>query len=228
VIDWPDGILSLNKMLLALVPQPLNDKDLEMLHKGFSEIQDYFLEVSRREALAGAEIVVWPEINLLVFTRDEADFMDRAQQFASQERIYLLMGMGTIQLGDQKPLTNKAVLLIQMARPVTHTLRAFQHQAGKAIFRFVGMVVFTPIIPNMGALLHRSVLKWTFRNSFARSAMQMLTPFLFRRVTRSQSNCCIMRWRFLERLKTGFYGECNSLGNFHRGRSSGTNVGYHG
>ncbi len=83
MIDWPDGILSLNEMLLALVPQSLNDKDLEMLHKGFSEIQDYFFEVRRREALAGAEIVVWLEINLLVFKRDEADFMDWAQQFAS-------------------------------------------------------------------------------------------------------------------------------------------------
>src|SRR5262249_19094736 len=39
-----------------------------------ARLQDWFLEDSRREARAGARVIVWPEANLLVLAEDEANF----------------------------------------------------------------------------------------------------------------------------------------------------------
>ncbi len=78
----------------------------------------WFLDGSRREAHAGARLVVWPEQNLLVFKEDEAPFLARAQRLAAEERIYLAMGMGTIHLGDALPFENKLVLVNPSGRIV--------------------------------------------------------------------------------------------------------------
>jgi apolipoprotein N-acyltransferase len=48
---------------------------------------------------------------LLVFKENEADFVKRAQSLVVEERIYLLMGMGSISVGSKRPAKNKAVLL---------------------------------------------------------------------------------------------------------------------
>ena len=76
-----------------------------------SRLHDWFLEGSRREARAGARLIVWPEQNLLVFDDDEAAFLERARRLAADERVYLAMGMGTIHLGDRLPFENKLVLI---------------------------------------------------------------------------------------------------------------------
>lgn len=74
-------------------------------------LHDWFLDGSRREARAGARVVVWPEGNLLVFKDDEAMFLERARQLAESEHIYLAMGMGTIHPGEALPFENKLVLI---------------------------------------------------------------------------------------------------------------------
>ena len=76
-----------------------------------SRLHDWFLEGSRREARAGARLIVWPEQNLLVFDDDESAFLARARRLAADERVYLAMGMGTIHLGDRLPFENKLVLV---------------------------------------------------------------------------------------------------------------------
>src|SRR5262249_25524475 len=84
--------------------RPAIDVKLATLH-------DWFLDGSRREARAGARLVVWPEQNLLVFNEDEAAFISRARHVAADERIYLAMGLGTIHLGELRPFENKLVLI---------------------------------------------------------------------------------------------------------------------
>ena len=76
-----------------------------------SRLHDWFLEGSRREARAGARLIVWPEQSLLIFADDEPAFLERAKRLAADERIYLAMGMGTIHLGDPLPFENKVVLV---------------------------------------------------------------------------------------------------------------------
>ena len=91
--------------------RPQIDKKLARLH-------DWFLEGSRREARAGARLIVWPEGNLLVFAEDEAAFLDRARRLASDEGTYLAMGMGTIHLGAALPFENKLVLIDPSGRVI--------------------------------------------------------------------------------------------------------------
>jgi apolipoprotein N-acyltransferase len=76
-----------------------------------TKLHDWFLAGSRREARAGARLVVWPEQNLLVFAEDEASFLARARHVAAEEHVYLAMGMGTIHLGEPLPFENKLVLI---------------------------------------------------------------------------------------------------------------------
>lgn len=83
-----------------------------------TRLHDAFLDGSRREARAGARLVAWPEMNLLVFQEDEAAFLVRAQQLARNEAVYLAMGLGTVQAGDPLPLENKLVLIDPSGRIV--------------------------------------------------------------------------------------------------------------
>jgi apolipoprotein N-acyltransferase len=89
----------------------VRDEEVAQFRKAFGRLQDWFLENTRREASAGARIVVWPEVNLLVFKEDEPMFLERAQRLTAEERVYLLIGLGTVCPGVPRSLENKAVLL---------------------------------------------------------------------------------------------------------------------
>jgi apolipoprotein N-acyltransferase len=95
----------------------------EQFNAKLSRLHDWFLEGSRREARAGARLIVWPEQNLLVFDNDEPAFLERAKRLASDERIYLAMGMGTIHFGDRLPFENKLVLVDPSGQIVTSHLK---------------------------------------------------------------------------------------------------------
>ena len=95
----------------------------EPFNAKLSRLHDWFLEGSRREARAGARLIVWPEQNLLVFDDDEPAFLERARRLAADERVYLAMGMGTIHLGDRLPFENKLVLIDPSGQIVTSHLK---------------------------------------------------------------------------------------------------------
>ena len=88
-----------------------------------TKLHDWFLEGSRREARAGARLIVWPEQNLLVLSEQEGAFLARAQQVAADERVYLAMGMGTIHLGEKWPFENKLVLIDPTGRTAISYLK---------------------------------------------------------------------------------------------------------
>jgi apolipoprotein N-acyltransferase len=81
------------------------------LNGKLTRLHDWFLEGSRREARAGARLIVWPEQNLLIFKEDEPAFLERAQRLAADEHVYLAMGMGTVYPGAKLPFENKLVLI---------------------------------------------------------------------------------------------------------------------
>ena len=110
-IGWPEGLVGVDKVMRIFMPQPLQEAELQALREAYLPLQDYFLSESRREARAGAGIIIWPEINLMVFQSDEKAFMERARQLAREEQVYLLMGVGTVRPGEAKLLENKSVLV---------------------------------------------------------------------------------------------------------------------
>lgn len=74
-------------------------------------LHDLLLATSKREILAGAAIVVWPEAGAPVFAEDEAALLQRAGALARDHGIHLLMGLVTIHAGQPLRLENKAVLI---------------------------------------------------------------------------------------------------------------------
>lgn len=110
VIGWPEGMLDGRRMMRVFAAD-LSGDEKESLRKSFAEIRHWFLESTRREARAGARIVVWPEANAMLFSDDEAAFLESAGAAAREGKAYLLMGVVTVKLGEQKPATIKAVLV---------------------------------------------------------------------------------------------------------------------
>ena len=90
-----------------IIQARVRDDEREVLRAKTAHLQDWFLDSSRREATAGAKIIVWPELYLLVYKEDEPAFLQRAQQLAREQHIYLLMGMAAVELTAKRPLENK-------------------------------------------------------------------------------------------------------------------------
>ena len=65
-----------------------------------AEFQERYLEASVREARRGAQLVVWPEMAVMVPAEDEAALLARGQEIARQEGIYLAMSLGTVYQDD--------------------------------------------------------------------------------------------------------------------------------
>jgi apolipoprotein N-acyltransferase len=110
-IGWPENILNRDAFICLFSSEALTETERAQFQKSIADLQDYFLEESRREAQVGAKIIVWPEANLGVFKADEPAFMQRAEQLAREQRVYLLMGMATVVEGNPSRLENKAVLV---------------------------------------------------------------------------------------------------------------------
>jgi apolipoprotein N-acyltransferase len=109
-IGWPEQLASRPEYLRAFDPALPSD-ERQGLSRKFEHIHQYFFDATRREALAGAQLVVWPEANAMLFAEDEAGFLDRARQLARQQKIEVLIGMAVIRVGANRPLENKAVLI---------------------------------------------------------------------------------------------------------------------
>jgi apolipoprotein N-acyltransferase len=123
--------------------------DRQRLGDKLTHLHEWFLEGSRREARAGARLIVWPEESLLIFAPDEAAFLDRAKRVAAEERIYLAIGMGTIHVGDRLPAENKLVLIDPSGRVAASYLKSHPVAGWEASIMRVGdgrlPVIETPL-----------------------------------------------------------------------------------
>jgi apolipoprotein N-acyltransferase len=70
---------------------------------------DPYFEGTRREAQAGAKIVLWPEMAVQAAEEDEPALFAQAQDVARQEGIYLAVPMMTV-FHDDRPAQNKLLI----------------------------------------------------------------------------------------------------------------------
>ncbi len=89
--------------------QPFTPADLVQLRAAFVPLDNELLNLSLREARAGAKIIVWPEIGAYILATDKTSLLERGQTLAREARVYLDMGMAVF----QPPATyyNQAVLV---------------------------------------------------------------------------------------------------------------------
>lgn len=89
----------------------LDDDDWEALGQGSRIVQDRLIEVTAREALAGARLVFWAEGNGPVRTTDQDALVARGGELAREHGIYLGMSLLVLPRGLEEGFLNKVVLL---------------------------------------------------------------------------------------------------------------------
>lgn len=109
-VGWPRGIIEQRELMRVFDPD-FTAVERTQLREPFGRVHDSFFERSRHEVQAGAQVVVWPEANLMVLKEDEAFLLERARRFARENDVLLLIGMATLETGTSRPVQNKAVLL---------------------------------------------------------------------------------------------------------------------
>ena len=94
--------------------QRFTPADLAQLRSAFAPLDDELLNLSQREASAGAKIIVWPEIGAYTLAADKTGLLERAQALAREAHIYLEMGLSVF----QPPATyyDQAILVDQEGR----------------------------------------------------------------------------------------------------------------
>jgi hypothetical protein len=65
-ISGPNDMLSPTD-LAPLLEGKIQEDERAQFRKAFGRMQEWFLENTRREARAGARIIVWPEAGVLIF-----------------------------------------------------------------------------------------------------------------------------------------------------------------
>jgi apolipoprotein N-acyltransferase len=114
-------IASLSRPDIKLIPSPevsqriadgtTTDEDFEEIKRRGRSLNDDLMLRSKREAEAGAKIIIWGESNAFTFKEDEPDFIDEGISLARSQSIYLGMGLATWNPGSPNPLENKIVLI---------------------------------------------------------------------------------------------------------------------
>jgi len=90
---------------------PLSQSDPEAFRAQMTPVYERYLEATLREAQAGAQIVVWPEVAAEGFKQDLDEVVARAQDIARQEGIYLSVGLNVIGPGSYSEGENRLVLI---------------------------------------------------------------------------------------------------------------------
>jgi apolipoprotein N-acyltransferase len=89
------------------------DADLSSpaIRQGMQAYWDAYFDATVREAQAGAQVIVWPELNGMTLPADEASLVARAQDVARQNALYLAVPVGILD-PDKGQLKENKLLLI--------------------------------------------------------------------------------------------------------------------
>lgn len=108
-VGWPEGILDVERILRAFSPE-LPAEEQAALRAAFSRIHEHFIAKTANAARAGAQLVVWPEANIMVYRADEPVLLTRLQTFAREQDIYLLAGIAVLDVSTGLSFENRAML----------------------------------------------------------------------------------------------------------------------
>ncbi len=84
---------------------------VELARARIAESLDEHFALVRREARAGAELVVWAEANASLTEAEEAEWLERARRVAREESIHLGMGATVFRPETREPTKNTLVLV---------------------------------------------------------------------------------------------------------------------
>ena len=82
-------------------------KDREAFRQVTKEFHERYVEETRRQAEAGAALILWPELAGIVLGEDESNFLERVRKLAQEEDIYLVVPFFTLHSDQGRPPENK-------------------------------------------------------------------------------------------------------------------------
>jgi len=109
-IGWPRDIVERKQFMRAIDPN-ITVEEQANLKLALARLHDSFLTRSMKAAVAGARIIVWPEVNLIVFQEDEHAFLERARTLCREHKVYLVAALATVRPGERYTFRNHAVLI---------------------------------------------------------------------------------------------------------------------
>ena len=82
-------------------------KDREAFRQVTKEFHERYVAETRRQADAGADLILWPELAGIVLGEDESDMLERVRKLAREEDIYLVVPFFTMHKERGRPPENK-------------------------------------------------------------------------------------------------------------------------
>jgi apolipoprotein N-acyltransferase len=122
-IGWPAGVFDWSEVAPLVSDDSLTDEQLELARQKLSALHQRLLDDSRREARAGAKIVAWTESGAIVLAQDYPVLIEKAQQLAKEEGIYLLVATGVIHRERPQPRADNLAVLVTPQGEVAFTYR---------------------------------------------------------------------------------------------------------
>jgi apolipoprotein N-acyltransferase len=102
---------------------PLSKTDPQAFRAMMTPVYERYLQATIREAQAGAQIVVWPEVATEGFHEDLDTVLVRAQDIARQEGIYLAVGLNVIDPNSGPEGENRLVIIDPRGEVVVNQLK---------------------------------------------------------------------------------------------------------
>jgi len=106
----------------------------------FSELGDLMLEQTRQQAQAGADVVIWQEAAIPVFSDQEASFIEKARTLAEEEEVYLLLGLVTLPDGFPENKADNQVVWITPGGEVKWNYLKARPVPGEAVVAGDGII----------------------------------------------------------------------------------------
>src|SRR5262249_47480577 len=106
-------------------PAPARDGEkLAASRRSLDELSSRLLARAEKEADAGAQIVLWSEVNALILDSDEPAFLEAAGAICRRKNIYLVMGVGLLHLGERL-LKNQLLIIDPLGRVAARYQKSF-------------------------------------------------------------------------------------------------------
>ena len=132
-IGWPAGVFDWSEVDSLVSDDSLSAEQLELARQKLSALHQRLLDDSRREARAGAKIVAWTEASAIVFAQNYPALIEKAQQLAKKEGIYLLAATGVIHRERPQPRADNLAVLVTPQGEVAFTYRKV-HEIPPALY----------------------------------------------------------------------------------------------
>ena len=108
-IGWPEGVLE-RDALVKLFSDGAARAQVERWQPAFDSILEHFLACSREASRAGAQIIAWPEVTVMVWRDAARQVRERIAALARETGTFVCAGVGILEPGPGLGFDNKALL----------------------------------------------------------------------------------------------------------------------